>query len=232
MKKEIADNILEQTEAGYDSISGKFSDTRKFFWRELEFIKDYVKSGDSVLDFGCGNGRLIELFSDKKIQYTGADVSEKLLDLAKSKYPSEAANFLKINPSQTSLPFQNDFFNAAYSIAVFHHFPGKDYRKKIADELYRTIKLKGYVIITVWNLWQRKYIKNILKNWALKIFGKSQLDWNDCWITFKNNEGKIFNRYHHAFRRKELKEMFEKTGFKTLKSELINSRTILYIGKK
>lgn len=58
MKKEIAEKILQETEAGYDLMAGKFSETRKYFWRGLEFIADYTKEGDKILDFGCGNGRL------------------------------------------------------------------------------------------------------------------------------------------------------------------------------
>ena len=85
----MVDKILNETEIGYDSMAVKFSETRKYFWRGLEFIGDYVKDGDTVFDFGCGNGRLLELFSDKKIEYCGADVSEKLIEIAKNKYSGE-----------------------------------------------------------------------------------------------------------------------------------------------
>ena len=46
MKKEIAQKILKETELGYDAMAGKFSETRKYFWRGLEFIADYAKKGD------------------------------------------------------------------------------------------------------------------------------------------------------------------------------------------
>jgi len=230
MDEKLVKKILSETESGYDKMSEKFSQTRKFFWRGMEFIKDYVQDGDNILDFGCGNGRLLELFPNRNINYLGVDISEKLIDFAKSKYPN--SNFSKLDPSQSSLALEDNYFNAVYSIAVFHHFPSVVYRKKIAEELYRITKEDGQIVITIWNLWQKKYIKNILKNWFDKILGRSKVDFNDCYVTFKNNQGETFSRFHHAFTKKEIKKLFESVGFKTHMCKIINGRNIIYIGKK
>ncbi len=230
MEKNLAQKILQETESGYDLVSDKFSATRKFFWRGMEFIGNYVKDGDRVLDFGCGNGRLLELFADKKIEYYGVDPSQKLVDLAQEKYPN--SKFSKLNLSQSSLPLEDNFFNSVYSIAVFHHFPSFQYRKKIAEELYRLTAKDGQVIITVWNLWQKNYIKNIVNNWVDKLLNRSKLDWSDCYISFTDNAGNKFLRFHHAFTKRELKKLFEGVGFQTEKCEIIGGWNIIYIGKK
>jgi ubiquinone/menaquinone biosynthesis C-methylase UbiE len=279
MKKETAEEILNETEIGYDLMADKFSETRKYFWRDLEFIGNWAKDGDRILDFGCGNGRLLELLVGKNIKYQGVDVSEKLIALAKNKYSSENLEFSKINPSQNRLAFNDDYFNAVYSIAVFHHFPGQAYREKMAKELFRITEPGGYIIITTWNLWpastredgslkrdrQKKYIKNIIKNWIDKLLGKSlsphqfqnrllnilslgdlrlflrtsilgknwcgdELDWNDCYITFKDNQGNVFKRYHHAFIAKELEKLFLEAGFK--KEKIISGKNLIFIGRK
>jgi alkylated DNA repair protein alkB family protein 8 len=242
MKQETVKKIMQETEIGYDLISKKFSQTRKHFWRELEYIKDYTRAGDNVLDFGCGNGRLLELFGNKKVQYFGVDVSEKLIDLAKERHMGEHIDFQKISSNQESLPFGEEFFNTIYSIAVFHHIPSRQYRQEIACELFSKTKKDGYIIVTVWNIWptfaslwrgkQKKYFKNILKNWMQKIKGESQLDWNDCEISFTDNEGKKIQRFHHAFTKNELEKLFTEAGFKTEKCEIVSGRNILFIGKK
>ena len=281
MDQKTANKILTETERGYDLISQKFSQTRKHFWRGLEFIKDYTHEGDNILDFGCGNGRLLELIGDvKNIEYFGVDVSSGLIDIAKSKYsqalhicqpalspkggsasggdvgfssapqlgkvldslPTGQAgrfhgndigiHFQKIDPSQISLAFEAGFFNTIYSIAVFHHFPSQKYREEVAKELYRITKEGGHIVVTVWYLWQRKYFKNILKNWKNKITDKSQLDWNDCLISFTDNQGKKFERFHHAFTKRELRRLFEQAGFETEKCEIVGGRNIVLVGKK
>jgi len=240
MKESEILKILKETEIGYDGMAEKFSQTRKFFWRGLEFIQNYAKEGDRVLDFGCGNGRLLELllskvqpsenFKVEPLQYFGVDVSQKLIDIASQKYGTGNIKFSKISGSD-SLPFPNNFFNSVYSIAVFHHLP-KAQAQKMANELFRVTKYGGYVIITVWHLWQKKYWRNIAKNWWAKLRGDNELDWNDCYISFKNNEGKIFQRYHHAWTKKELTNIFLRAGFQIEKCEIVDDCNIILIGRK
>ena len=239
MKKNIVDKILNETEIGYDSVAGKFSDTRRNFWRELEFIGDYIGGGlasigeaepPRVLDFGCGNGRLLELFRDKKIKYFGLDVSQKLIDLARGKYPEHATDFHKISGSD-SLAFPDNFFNVTYAIAVFHHIPSEEKRAELAREIFRVTKPDGRVVVTVWDLSKEKHQKNIIKNRWKKIFGLSHLGWNDCWISFTNNEGKVFQRFHHAWTKNELQEVFMHAGFAIEKCETIGGN-ILLVGKR
>jgi len=231
MKDKNISKILGETEAGYDQMSDKFSGTRNFFWRDLEFIKGHISEGDNVLDFGCGNGRLLEILRDKKIEYHGVDVSQKLVDMAKEKYPERSHNFSKIS-GQSSLPFPDNFFNAVVSIAVFHHFPDQKFRLEMAKELYRVTKPGGEIIITVWNLWQPKYRKYIWKNIYKKILGQSDFDFLDCAIPFKNNAGETFHRFHHAYTQKKLAKLFSEAGFSVEEVRVVNNKNIVLVAKK
>lgn len=230
MQKEIAEKIIVDMEKGYDSIADKFSETRKFFWRDLAFIGDYAKTGDKVFDYGSGNGRILELFAAKPIEFTGADVSQNLVNIAAKKFMGNL-KFVKI-AGCASLPFPDNYFNVAYSVAVFHHLPGAEMRLKMAKELYRILQPGGQVVVAVWNLWQKEYRKNIICNWKNKLAGKSELDWNDCYISFQDNQGTVFNRYHRAFTKKELADLFSQAGFAIEKSEIIKDKTIFLVGKK
>lgn len=235
MKEELVKKILEDTELGYDLICDKFSQTRSRFWKGLGFIGKYAKENSQVLDFGCGNGRLVEIFLDKDIKYVGVDVSEGLINIAKKNVAamrkSRSIQFLKIENDFKKLPFPSELFDSIYSIAVFHHLPSDKLRLEIAQELHRLLKKNGYIIVTVWDLWQSRYWKNIFKNWKDKLCGKSDLDNNDCYITFTDNSGQVFNRFHHAFTKYGLNKLFKKSGFKILRCQRIDGNIVL-IGKK
>lgn len=231
MEESRQKEILREIEAGYDKMANKFSETRKFFWKGLEFIGNFTEDGDRVLDFGCGNGRLAEIFSGKDIEYLGVDVSQKLIDMAAEKYGKEKFSFKKIS-GFGNLLLEDETFDAVYSIAVFHHIPSRDLREKIARNIFRVVKSGGYAVITVWNLWQKKYIKYIIRNWLDKFSGGSDLEKNDCYVPFRDNKGNYFNRFHHAFRKKELENLFEGVGFQKIFSGIVDNRNIVFIGKK
>lgn len=223
MDQKDIDKILLDLESGYDLISDKFSVTRSFFWRDLEFLKDYVMQGDQVLDFGCGNGRLLAFLKDKFISYKGVDVSEKLIRLAKERYPNEAGNFLKIG-SDATLPFYDNSFNKIFSIAVFHHFP-PEYAENVAKELYRVLSPGGKLVVTVWNLWQPRKIKYVLRSLI-------SLNFKNVYISFKDGWGNIFYRYHRAYTRNELSKIFKKAGFRIEKADVINRKNLVLIARK
>ncbi|EKE21159.1 MAG: methyltransferase type 11 [uncultured bacterium] len=235
MNKALVKKILKDTEVGYELISEKFSQTRHRFWKELEFIKNFTSDKSQVLDFGCGNGRLVELFLDKNINYVGVDVCDNLINLAKKNVAglreSRRIQFLKIESDFKKLPFPSEFFDSIYSIAVFHHLPSGELRLEIARELHRLLKKDGTIIITVWNLWQSRYRKNIFKNWKEKILNKSALDFNDCYVSFTDNQGQKFNRFHHAFTKNDLTKLLEKSGFSVVECKRIKGN-IVVIGKK
>ena len=216
------DKILKDIENGYDLMADKFSGTRKHFWPGFDFVLENIKNSDKVLDFGCGNGRFLEMLKDRNLEYFGVDVSQKLIDIAKEKYAKEGVSFQKISSSDI-LPFLDNFFNSVVSISVFHHFPF-DYAQKMAKEIYRVTAPGGIIIISVWNLWQKKYWKYWLSPKAL---------WKkDIIIPFRNNQGEIFNRFHYMFRKKELEKLFGQVGFQIEKSLVLNKKNIIIICKK
>jgi len=178
---------MEKTKEYFDKNVEGFSGGRNAIWPELEELKKYIKDGERILDLGCGNGRLFELFKDRNIEYTGVDFSEKLIEKAREKYGEhfQIADIL-------SLPFPDNYFDSIWSIAVFHHIPSKQLRLEVLKEMMRVLKENGKIIMTCWYLFRLFFRKDIL------IFPKKL---------------KI-QRYYHAFTKKELKKLFQKAGFK------------------
>lgn len=204
MQNYTALEVIEKVKNDYDDIADEFSATRKSVWSDILFINNYVKDGDRVLDLGCGNGRLLKLLKEKKITYTGIDISEKIIRQAQSEFnENDQTKFLVGNALE--LPFDDNEFDVVISVAFFHHIPSNELRLKTLKEVRRVTGNNGVIIMTVWNLWQKKYLKFIMKNIFMKFIGLSNLDFKDALIPWK--KGKNVDRYYHAFTLSELRKL-------------------------
>lgn len=224
MDENFAQYLLEKTKNDYNLISQDFANSRHFTW-DIEKLSQYIKERERILDLGCGNGRLIEILKEKKVEYYGVDFSEKLIEIAQKNYPHfhfQVANAL-------NLPFSDNFFDKIFSIRVIAHIPSRDFRLQFLKEIKRVLKPEGLLILTTWYLWNLKFKRNfflMLKNIFLKIIGKSKLDFGDAFIPWQN---KIW-RYYHYFTKKELKKLVLKAGFK-IEKIWTNSFDIYLIAK-
>ncbi len=207
MKKETAQALLKLSQEEYDEYASEFSKSRQFFWDELKFLKKYVDSGDSLLDIGCGNGRLSDMFENKNIRYTGIDFSKELIEIAK-KERGKDRTFLQANALK--LPFKDNSFDTVFSVAVLHHIPSKENRVKFLTEANRVLKPNGTCVITVWNTLQWRFLKTHKKHLWDKLRGQSDLDFGDMIIPFGKNKRK---RYVHTFTKRELQKLLKKSNF-------------------
>jgi len=231
MNEKYAKYLLRKTLQDYNTIFAHFSKTRSYVWEELRYLTQLCIPGEKILDLGCGNGRLLELLKDFNIDYIGIDDSEKLIEVAKQRYPDK--RFQKANA--LSLPFPNNYFDKIFSIAVFHHIPSEKFRLKFLKEGKRVLKPKGLFILTVWNLFQKKFLKYHLKFFFLKVIGKSKLDFKDIFYPWKSPSGEIIvQRYFHCFTKKELKGLAEKVGFQVKEVGFLGkaNQNIYLIAKK
>lgn len=209
MDIEYAKKILEEIRNNYNLISEDFSRTRNKFWREMNFISDYSKDGDKILDLGCGNGRLSEIFQGKNIDYWGIDFSNELIEIAKKRYPQlrfQAADAL-------NLPFPDDFFDKVFSIAVLHHIPSRELRIQFLKEIKRVLGPRGVAVISVWRFSLARKIKLLFKSCLLH----RNLDWGDVFVPWK---GELL-RYVHMFSEKELAVLSKEAGFKIVRLDSI-----------
>lgn len=164
-----------------------------------------------MLDNGCGNGRLLTAIKDKDVKYIGIDNCSCLLDIAKERYNREfiCANSLK-------LPFENDFFDKVFSIAVIHHIPSFKYREMFLKEMYRVLKKNGICCISSWKNVSNKY---------MPFMGKFYLDKGDYFVPFKNEKGKLMGtRYVHVFEMDELEKLCLSVGFEIIKKGITQAK--------
>lgn len=217
MDKETQKKLIGLVSKSYGQIAKEYSNTRKKYhtplFDALTKLSGEIKEGQYVLDVGCGSGRLISIFGEKKIKYLGVDKSPELISYAKSNYPDyrfEIGDLLELS----QLPEIN--FDYVFCAAVLHHLPGKDLRIAALKQLKNKINDDGKIIITAWNMWrQKKFVKLIIKYFLLRLIGKNKMDFGDILFDWKNSAGvSIGQRYYHAFTKCQLKRIARKAGLK------------------
>lgn len=98
----------------------------------------------SILDLGCGCGRLTLPFARKshKWKLYGIDSSSEMIHFAKEKLTLKDTNIeYKLNEGKT-IPYPDKSFDVVYSMLVFQHLP-KDVIFSYLHEVYWVLKDKG-----------------------------------------------------------------------------------------
>lgn len=106
----------------------------------------YVPTRGRILDYGCGRGLISCALARKGFEVHGVDIQSETLDVAK-KLAVELrcrASFHQIKAGQ--LPFNDMFFDLAFSHWSFHEIQ-QDQQQKAVAELFRVLKLGGYTFI-------------------------------------------------------------------------------------
>jgi 2-polyprenyl-3-methyl-5-hydroxy-6-metoxy-1,4-benzoquinol methylase len=115
------------------------------YFSVISIIKKIIKkiSPKTILDFGCGDGKLIYELKNQDTELTGIDLSKKAISFAKIFSPKEKFIAEDINNYKPK-----EKFNMIISIETLEHIP-PDQLKNIIKNLNRLVKENGYLIITV-----------------------------------------------------------------------------------
>jgi ubiquinone/menaquinone biosynthesis C-methylase UbiE len=93
-----------------------------------KFANFNLYNGKKVLEIGCGIGTDAVNFARSGAIYTGVEISQKSLDIAKKRFEVYGldGNFLQGDAESISSYFPNQYFDLIYSFGVLHHTPSID----------------------------------------------------------------------------------------------------------
>ena len=122
---------------------------------ELEELAQRWHSG-KLLNIGCAHGPDFLPFT-KGFELWGMDSSPAMLKQA-LKYSAKFQFQVKLSVADAlSLPFSDNAFDWAISVATYHHIKGKGERERAFMELRRVLKPGGEAFLTVWNYGQPRF---------------------------------------------------------------------------
>ena len=157
-KNNIAIDTYNEIAQEYEKEFGNdYSDTPY-----IDIFLNYL-DGKKVLDIGCGVGNLTKYILDKGFNVDGIDLSEEMLNIAKSKY--DDINFLQMNMKDIILDKKYDGIMLAYSL--FHLT--KQEVLEVLPKYYSLLNNKGKMLLILQSGKGEQVIDEPLKN-GLKMF--------------------------------------------------------------
>lgn len=212
MNENKLQQLKEIVASSYEVAAKHFAATRAkapgldFFWAMKQ-----IKVTDSVLDAGCGNGRLLDWLNISANSYLGLDQSQALIEIARQEHPSYQF-IVKDLTSVSSLP--TDKFTIVFCSAVTGHIPGRNNRIKALKNLYYATTPGGRLIISYWKF-RGKYRQQLYQTWLKKICGKHAYGWLDFVFPWKGDNGKeMARRYYHLFTHASFRREIKAAGWK------------------
>jgi 2-polyprenyl-3-methyl-5-hydroxy-6-metoxy-1,4-benzoquinol methylase len=248
MNRDEALTIIESVKNTYNEIADHFDLSRWKLWDDFVYFKQFLQKNQDVLDVGCGNGRNLDLLKDLQVNYFGVDISDKLIEKARGRQTEgvqtefAVANILDLSQI-------NKKFDVILCVAVLQHIP-KPLQKQAVEQLKSKLKPNGVLLMTNWNLWQRKFWKLIATNTWQKFFNKGEsifdipitsLGLKDMRVNYQeHNKPEIFKRYIYAFTNSDIKNLLKNCDLEIVdsfytqrqnKTNWLNGRNIITIAK-
>jgi SAM-dependent methyltransferase len=146
----------------------------QYTYMNSKFRSDYTLmerigvEGKYVLNVGC-SFPVDELYYARKVdRWVSIDLSPRSLEAAerivkRELHPDLASKFSFRLADACDLPFADNTFDLSVSMSTFDHIPSAEARQKAVDEMARTTKPGGHVVVTVANWWCLPYAAGIRK---------------------------------------------------------------------
>jgi len=124
----------------------------------LEFLTktNLLKSGDRILEIGCGIGSIVFELSKQGYDIIGTDISQEAIAYGLKKY---ADIKLEVQPAEL-LPYEDQSFDIVLSFDLFEHIA--QIERHVA-EVFRLLKSNGYYLFQTPNKYSNVIFETLTK---------------------------------------------------------------------
>ncbi len=143
----VGNDANDLSEFNYFKFEADYRGEEDDIKNRLKVYLDYFKSGDQVLDVGCGRGEFLSLLSERGVRAKGIDLRDSMVDRCKSKG-------LDVELSDANLYLLSTKGESLDAVTAFHiveHLT-VDYLQTFLSATYKTLKKGGKLIVETPNI--------------------------------------------------------------------------------
>jgi len=211
MKRQTIDQLLTLNRDFYDAFADAFADSRPVTDPSVTCILPYIPERVSVLDVGCGNGRLARLLARERphAAYVGLDAEAALIERAREQ-TRHLAIATRFHVTDVTRPgwhetFPPAHFDRAVILAMLHHIPSFDLRARILRETARLVSPAGRLIVSTWQFSSNARMRRKIVDWAEVDIPKEALEPGDYLLDWKRGGQGL--RYCHMIDEEEIERL-------------------------
>lgn len=199
------------------------------------YMREAKNARGSVLEVACGTGRIMLKLLTEKIDVTGIDISQSMLDVL-----HEKAKKLGLVPKVIKADMLDFTLGKKFKLIIvpyrsFLHLKSTDERKKALINFKNHLDKNGRLILHTYNPSQDDYAmtdklhkfasepltttegENYVLDWFLQYNPKNKLAHYEIELVLKNNETHRFMMDISYIQKSELFELLKSSGYKNIK---------------
>lgn len=192
----------------YRRTAAEFDATRQKAWPGWGRMLDAVDLPlASVLDIGCGNGRLARFLAGQQAHdfaYIGIDSNPELLAYARCQDPRVKLELIEQDVILGTLPARQAQLVALFGL--MHHVPGAERRRELLQSAAACVLPGGYLILAAWRFYEQERFRRRIVPWADAL----SVERHDYLLDWRRGERAL--RYCHYIDDEEHAELVDAAG--------------------
>jgi SAM-dependent methyltransferase len=203
---------------GYDAaLAGS-----TLFAADERFVLEHCAKPGSLIDLGCGTGRLLVSLARRGYRVAGVDLSEEMLAVARAKAAAAAVpvGLLRANLAELDSVGQGTFDYAACLFSTLGMITGAAARRRAVDHVFRVLRPGGRFVLHVhnrwFNAWDRCGRRWLLANLLAAAAGRAEAGDREMPV----HHG-VAGLSLHQFTRSEVVHLLRSSGFRIVRIEAV-----------
>ena len=226
MPPAVQTQLLDLNRRFYATVAVEFDRTRQGLPEGMlalaQMLHARLPAPARLLDAGCGNGRFARALAQEHVTgaYLGIDADARLLDLAATQTTDLSGLACQFAAGDLALSNWTVAASAPYDavvcLAVLHHFPGYDLRRRILTEMASLLAPGGLLALSTWQFFGNPRFDQRLLPWEEVGLTAADVEPGDALLPW--NQGEQAVRYVHYLDLVEVERLAADCGLTVIES--------------